>query len=494
MEKNKILLAAAEAVPFAQVGDLGVITGALARSLHKIGADVRCILPLYRGIREKYRTKLTKCAQLVIPTHDGDVKSTLYRIKNEGILFYFIEADQYFNRPYLYEEMDENGGWSDYPDNLERFSFFSRSIMEALKAIAFAPTVIHTFSWHTALVPALLKIYYRKDPLFRETRTLFTIPNAAFQGLFPGTLFPRTTLPAHFFSTEFYEYYGMINLLKGGVLFSDWITTISKRYARDIQTERHGHGLDGVFRDRAATLTGISNGLDYREWDPEKDPHTWKIRFNRDKLERKTTIKTRLLVEAGIPPERHQLPLFIFISRMDAQKGMGLIDEIKDRLLQLDINLLFCAEGSRRYVEMFQRMAEMSRERVLLLAGPPDTPRLHQLLAAADVLLMPAEFEPGGIHQLAALRYGTLPLVHDTGGLADTVTDGQDGFVFYQYKPEALLETVRRAVALYADREAWTAMQKHAMDKDVSWARTGREYMNIYEALRQAGLNAQQEA
>lgn len=494
MEKNKILLAAAEAVPFAQVGDLGVITGALARSLHKMGADVRCIVPLYRRIRENWHSKLARCARITVPTYEGEIETTLYRIKHEGILFYFVEADRYFDRPYLYEQLDEHGGWTDYPDNLERFSFFSRSVMEALKALAFAPTVIHTFSWHTALVPALLKIYYRRDPLFRETRTLFTIPNAAFQGLFPGNLFSRTTLPAHFFSTEFYEYYGMVNLLKGGVLFSDWITTISKRYARDIQSERHGHGLDGVFRDRAANLTGIINGLDCREWDPEKDPYTWKIRFNRDKLDRKAAIKKQLLVETGIPAERHAFPLFIFISRMDAQKGMGLIDEIKDRLLQLDINLLFCAEGSRRYVEMFQRMAEMSRDRVLLLGGPPDAPRLHQLIAAADVLLMPSEFEPGGLHQLAALRYGTLPLVHDTGGLADTVSDGCDGFVFYQYKPDSLLETIKRAVALHADHEAWTAMQRAAMDKDVSWARTGREYMAIYEGLRQAGLSGQQES
>ena len=295
-----------------------------------------------------------------------------------------------------------------FNDNLERFSFFSRAVLESVQQTGFIPHIIHCFSWHTALIPAYLKIFYKKTPPYNKIHTLFTLPNIAFQGLFPGEKFHRTGLPPHFFSTEFYEYYGMINLLKGGLLFSDRISTISQQYAKDIQNEKQGHGLEGVIRNRSEDITGIINGIEYSEWDPEKDKNNYGFKFSVDKPDNKQEIKKRLLKEAGIPAERADKPLLVFTSRLDTQKGLGLIEELKDNIRSLDVNLILCGEGSRRYLDMFHRMADLNPDWLSIFSNGFDNRVLHKVIAGGDILLMPSEYEPDGFFSA-----GRSPLRHN---------------------------------------------------------------------------------
>jgi len=484
MEKIRILLAAAESAPLARVGDLGSIIGSLSSHLQEAGVDIRIILPLYRIIKNEKKAHLRHNSQLIVHGPDGDTKSNLFQAKKNGITFYFVENDHYYDRPWLYEYMEEDGSWSDFNDNLERFSFFSRAVLEAIQETGFTPHLIHCFSWHTALIPPYLKIFYKKTPPFRGIKTLFTIPNIAFQGLFPGDKFSQTGLPPYFFSTEFYEYYGMLNLLKGGILFSDQISTISEQYARDIQSEKYGLGLEGVIRDRVNDLTGIINGIDYDEWDPSRDRNTYGLKFSANKPHNKLEIKRKLLKEAGIPAHSQDLPLIILTSRLETQKGLGLIEEIKDSLKPLDVTMIICSEGARRYLDMFTRMADLKPKWLSVFSRGSDTKTLHKVIAGGDILLMPSEFEPGGFYQLLALRYGTIPLVHNTGGLADTVTDEYNGFSFNRYSPEALLETLERTLTAFNNKPLWEKIRRHAMHEDYSCGRTAREYIKLYTSLK----------
>ena len=484
MEKIRILLAAAESSPFAKVGDLGSIIGALTSHLHDAGIDIRVILPFYRIIKDEKKARFTKCAELQVPGSNNNPHTTLYKAKKKGITYYLVENDSFYDRPWLYEYMEEDGSWSDFNDNLERFSFFSRAVLESVKETGFTPHVIHCFSWHTALIPAYLKIFYKKTPPFTKIKALLTIPNIAFQGLFPGDQFQQTSLPPHFFSTEFYEYYGMINLLKGGIIFSDKISTISKQYSLDIQTEKQGHGLEGVIRDKHDDLQGIINGIDYSEWNPEKDRLNYGIKYSIDKPVNKAQIKEKLLKEVGIPQHRFKKPLMIFPARLETQKGLGLIEEVKEQIKNMDVNLLLCSEGSKRYIDMFSRMADLNPDWLALYPTRPNSKELHRLIAGGDILLMPSEFEPGGFFQLLALRYGTIPLIHSTGGLKDTITDEYNGFCFQDYNPDAFLETIERALSAYRDESIWKTLMKNAMQEDYSCGKTAHDYIRLYTSLK----------
>lgn len=487
MPQTKILMVAAEAAPFALTGDLGQVTGSLPFYLREIGADVRIIMPYYACAAAMPRIGFRNLGVLPYFSQSGARPARVKKAVYHGQDYYFIAQDSLFKRDGIYQFRAPDGNFHDFPDNLTRFSFFSRAVLESLPVIDFYPDVIHCFSWHSALLPIYLRVLYGQRPQYARIRTLLTMLNLAFQGLFPADQYPVTGLPPALFTPENLEYYGMINILKGGILFSDALNTVSERYAKEIQTEQFGCGLEGVLRLRRDVLSGIMNGVDYKLWDPENDAHTYGISFNRDNLENKLLIKKRLLESLSLDSSKPERPLLIFTSRLEAQKGVGLIELIRDQLLEMDISLCVLSTGSRHYSELFRRMVEKRPDRIAFSEDIRDASLLHRVIAGGDIILIPSEYEPSGIYQQLALRYGTVPLVHKTGGLADTIMDEKNGFVFWNYTAPDFLATIKRAVDAYGDRDRWQVLQQGCMAEDWSWSNSARKYLTIYRKLLNQG-------
>lgn len=479
MKKTKILLTAAEAAPFAVLGDLAEVAGTLPFYLQDLGADVRVVVPYYKTVRENPAFKPTHLTDLEFEFNGDTVKATVLEYQYQGLTFYFIEKEEFFFRDGFYQYKTTDHKYRDYEDNLHRFAFFSKAALELIPQTGFIPEVVHCYAWHTALIPVYLKSVYADREPYNRIRTLFTIPNIAFQGLFPGQIFPVTGLPDNLFAPDALEYYGMINLLKGGLLYADALNTVSRQYAREIQTPQFGYGLEGVIQQRRHDITGITDGIDYENWDPAKDPYTWGIHFDRDSLQKKRQIKERLLDHFNLDPDLDR-PLLIYLSRLEAHKGMGLLEECREELLQRDTSMIILGTGNQRYIEFLNRLQSIFPDRISYSAETKDTALLHRLIAGADILLMPSEFEPCGLHQQLALRYGTVPLVHSTGGLADTVSDNYNGFVFHDYNGRELLHTMERTLEAYHNKAKWKAIQKNGMDQDWSWANSAKKYYEIY--------------
>ena len=478
----KIAVVASEGVPFSKTGGLADVVGALPGALAALGHDVSVFLPKYRQTRVAEPKTILR--SITVPFDDRyRFCSVLDGGTLHGVRFYFIDYPPYFDRDALY-----GTPLGDYRDNAERFGLFCRAVIEATKILG-APDIFHCHDWQSALVPILLRSLYADDPALQEAATVFTIHNIGYQGLFPPDTLPLLLLPWDLFTIDKLEFYGKVNFLKGALVFSDFVTTVSRKYSQEIQSSEYGFGLEGVLRARSATITGILNGVDYQEWDPETDKYIG-CHFNTTALADKAKCKQDLLAEFGVNGGDSKLPVIGIVSRFAAQKGFDLISQVADRLAREEMIFVVLGSGDKDYEELFRRLNKTYPQKFAVKIAY-DNKLAHKIEAGADMLLMPSRYEPCGLNQIYSLRYGTVPIVRATGGLDDTIenwdpaTKKGTGFKFTEYTGEALLATVRTALQAFRDRDGWQILMRNGMSKDFSWAASAREYVRVFERVRQ---------
>ncbi len=476
----KILLAASEVVPFAKTGGLADVVGALPRALLKLGCEVAVVLPKYRNISpEKYKLKLLH-KDMPVPMGMGEMTADILstRLGNTHATAYFIQNDRYFDREGFYGTSE-----GDYHDNAERFAFFSRTIMEMPKVLGWVPDILHLNDWQTGLAAAYLKTLYKNDPAYANTRSLFTIHNMAYQGLFPKYILPMTGIGWEEFTAAKLEFYDQVNYLKAGLVYSDALNTVSERYAQEIQTDEFGHGLQGVLRSRTSDLYGIVNGIDYDEWNPATDREI-PAQYTMKNHEKKTESKRKLLEEMGLR-FNEKTPVIGLVSRLTDQKGLDLIADAIEGFLSLDVQFVVLGTGEPRYHALFESLKQRFPSK-LAVALKFDQRLSKMIYAGSDLFLMPSRFEPCGLGQMIAMKYGTIPLVRRTGGLADTVEnlspDGKKGtgFVFDNYRSDELLATLRRAVEAFHQPKLWKSLVQRSMKEDFSWDVSAGRYLDLY--------------
>jgi len=478
-----VAFAASESVPFSKTGGLADVVGALPRALAKLGHRVTVYLPRYKETKLPTESK-TVLHSVTVPFDDKfRFCSVIDGGSHDGVQFYFIDYPPFFDRDALY-----GTPLGDYPDNAERFALFCRAVIEASKILG-VPDVFHCHDWQSALVPILLRSLYAEDPAFARVPTVFTIHNIGYQGLFPADTLPLLMLSWDLFTISKLEFFGRVNFLKGALVFSDFITTVSKKYSHEIQTTEYGFGLEGVLKSRAATLTGILNGVDYSEWSPEHDPYIAR-QYSIDDLSGKAECKRDLLATYGATKIDPELPVMGIVSRFAAQKGFDLISLTMDRLAHEDVVLCVLGSGDRVYEDMFRRLNKLYPDKVLIKVAY-DNAIAHKIEAGADMFLMPSRYEPCGLNQIYSLKYGTVPIVRATGGLDDTIeiwdqkTGKGTGFKFSTYTGDALLGIVKTALTTFKHKENWQTLMRTGMAKDYSWATSAREYVKVYERAQQ---------
>ena len=470
----RILMVASEAAPFAKTGGLADVVGALPRALARLGQHVDVVLPRYRGILAG-----NSVARLTVPLGGQVAKATIYAHDDEGTRMLFVDHPGYFDRDYLY-----GAAGHDYPDNPERFAFLCRAALEWAASSAEPYDVLHGHDWQAGLLPVLQR--EMAAPALHAVPCVFTIHNLAYQGIVDASWLPRLGLGWEWMHINALEYWNRISLLKGGIVFSRRITTVSPRYAREIQTPEYGFGFDGILRHRSGDIVGILNGIDYDQWDPARDGNLPEP-FDAHRLDGKQAARGALLATFGLPPDPGRTrPVVGMISRLVDQKGFDLLEALSDELPRLNASFVLLGSGERRYEDLWLALASRYPDRVGARIGF-DEALAHQIEGGADLFLMPSRFEPCGLNQMYSLRYGTVPLVRATGGLYDTVrnfdepTGSGTGFTFDEYTPQALLSTLRWALRIYEDRAAWQRMQVAGMQQDFSWEASAREYVKVYE-------------
>jgi len=478
----RILFAASECVPFSKTGGLADVVGALPPALAALGHDVSVYLPRYK--QTKLADPKTVLKSVTIPFDDSHrFCSVLDGGKHSGVQFYFIDYPPFFERDALYGTPT-----GDYPDNAERFSLYSRAVLEAAKILG-VPDVFHCHDWQSALIPVLLRSVYAEDPVFRGVPSVFTIHNMGYQGLFPPDTLPLLMLSWDLFTIDKMEFYGKVNFLKGALSFADFITTVSKKYSQEIQTSEYGFGLEGVLRARSGTVTGILNGVDYDQWSPQQDKFI-KARYSPEDLSGKALCKQDLLAEFGVANANPDLPVIGIVSRFAAQKGFDLISQVADRLAREELIVVALGAGDKEYEDLFRRLNKQFPQKIAVKVAY-DNAIAHKIEAGSDMFLMPSRYEPCGLNQIYSLKYGTVPVVRATGGLDDTIEpwDARSGrgtgFKFTEYSGEALLSTVHQALAAFKDKTGWQRLMRNGMAKDFSWNNSAKEYVRVYERVRQ---------
>jgi starch synthase len=477
-----IAFAASECVPFSKTGGLADVVGALPKALAAAGHQVSVYLPRYR--QTKLPDPQTVVRSITIPFDDHYRFCSIISGGNlGGIRYYFVEYPAYFDREAIY-----GGAAGDYPDNAERFALFSRAVLEATKILG-VPHIFHCHDWQTALIPVLLHTQYATDPAFRDVATVFTIHNIGYQGLFSPDTLPLLTLPWDLFTISKMEFFGQVNFLKGALIYADFVTTVSRKYAQEIQTTEFGFGLDGVLHDRASTVAGILNGVDYDEWSPQADKFTI-AKYSPEDLSGKAKCKQDLLNSFGMAGADPKLPVIGIISRFASQKGFDLIAQIVDRLVREDLLMIGIGSGDKKYEEMFLRLNKQYPKKIAVKIAY-DNALAHKIEAGSDMFLMPSQYEPCGLNQIYSLKYGTVPIVRATGGLDDTIeswdarTGKGTGFKFSEFSGEVLLLTIKNALLAFRDQSSWQTLMRNGMKKDFSWDASAREYIRIYERVKQ---------
>jgi starch synthase len=475
----RILMVASEAAPFAKTGGLADVVGALPRALVRLGHSVDVVMPRYRGISIG-----EPMGEVSVPLGPQVTNTPAYAVTEAGVRTIFIDHPGYYDRDHLYGAVGH-----DYPDNPARFAFLSRAALEWASGATQPYDAVHAHDWQTGLVPVFLRALSDRSA-FRGASTMFTIHNLAYQGIFDAGWLPRLGLSASLMHIDALEYWSQISLLKGGVMFSRVLTTVSPRYAEEIQTREYGNGFDEILRSRSLDLLGIRNGIDDQEWDPARDPHLPEP-FDASCLERKVASKRVVLQAFGLPGDDATLsrPLVGLISRLVDQKGFDLLAALVEELPRLDASFVLLGTGEQRYEDLWLALAARHPGRIGARLGF-DEAMAHRIEGGADVFLMPSRFEPCGLNQMYSLRYGTIPVVHATGGLYDTVrnydpkTGSGNGFTFDEYSPQTLLSTLQLALDVFHDRGAWRRMQLAGMHEDFSWDASAREYVTMYERAR----------
>jgi starch synthase len=479
MDRVRVILAASEVTPYAKTGGLADVISALPKALARLGIDIHLVAPRYRSVTQGELV----FNDLRVPIAWSDRLVSVYRDRNGEVPVYFIDAPEYFNRDGIY-----GSATGEYRDNAERYAFFSRSVLELAKRLGPPPDVIHCNDWQTGLLPLYLHTVYAGDPYFARTATLFTIHNLAYQGLFDPGLLGRFGIGSDVYRTDDgIEFYGIASALKAGIISATAISTVSPRYAQEIQTSEHGARMDGLLRWRSSDLIGIFNGVDYEVWNPQTDPLIAQ-HYGPDNLEGKTACKAELLKQFNLPVELER-PVVACISRLTAQKGFDLVQQAIAQIMSLDIYFVLLGSGDSGLENFFQRLRDAVPDRVAVYFGFNDT-LAHQIEAGADMFLMPSYYEPCGLNQIYSLKYGTPPVVRATGGLDDTVeqydpaTRTGNGFKFYEYNAARMLEALSEARQLYADRQLWQALMLNGMRADYSWDQSARQYVEVYRRLR----------
>ncbi len=476
----RILIATPEAVPYVKTGGLGDVTGALVKEFRRRNLEASLILPLYKTIKDKFTPEPTG-KSIRLQMGDMSLEGMVWISDSSPVpCAYFIECDELFGREELYGLPG-----SDYPDNALRFAFFSRAVLETCLAMDINPDVIHCNDWQTGMLPLYLGGLYRSA--FDRTATLYTIHNLGYQGIFAAPDLKCTGIGKDYFTPEGIEFYGRMNFMKAGLIYADLLTAVSETYAREILQREFAFGLEGVIRTREKDLYGVLNGIDYGEWDPAGDGMIPK-KYDPDNLQGKANCRRALLKEAGITNGKS--PLFGVVSRFSEQKGIDLIAESVDDLISLGMNVVVLGRGDTHHQNLLTDIAARNPGRVSVRTGFEE--RLARLIyAGSDFFLMPSRYEPCGLGQLIALRYGAVPVVRKTGGLADTVRDydhltaSGTGFIFEDYTPSALKNAAKRAACVFVDKKRLGRVVREAMREDFSWEKPADAYLGLYEKALQ---------
>lgn len=468
----KILMVAAEAVPFVKTGGLADVIGSLPAALRRHDCDVRVAIPRYAGIASDLVTAAPLASQTI--DFEGQLQNaTIHRATADGVPFYLIDAPQYYNRQRLYG----------FEDDALRFGFFCRACLDLPQAVGWQPDVIHCHDWHAALLPV-----YQHLAAPARAATVFTVHNLAYQGVTAAAYMPRLGLPWELFNYHQLEFYGQLNPMKGGLVFADALTTVSRGYAAEITTAEYGAGLNGVLRERADHLAGILNGIDYARWNPRTDPHLT-AHYGPDDLAGKAACKRDLLQRLGLPlPGNKPMPVIGIVSRLSEQKGFDLVERALEAIVAMGCYLVVLGSGSEHFMRLFAAMQRRYPRAIACELGRFNNELAHRIYAGSDIFLMPSHYEPCGLGQMIALAYGTVPVVRATGGLADTVhefdvlTGEGNGFVFHDYTAPALIEAVRRAVDCYRG-PGWNRLVANTFACDFSWDQSALQYIGLYESL-----------
>ena len=477
----RILFVASEGLPFSKTGGLADVVEALPKALAALGHEAAVVLPRYRG------TKATTAIMPSVTVPLGDrlrFPAVVDGALLHGVRYFFVDDPEYFDRDGIY-----GNAAGDFPDNAERYSLFCRTAIEIAKHV-WPADVLHCHDWQTALVPVLLRTSYSGDPVAKDLPVVFTIHNMGYHGLFAPGAIEHAGIPREVFHPGGLEFFGNVNFLKGGLVFADYLTTVSPTYAKEIRTPEYGFGLDGVARSRGDRLVGILNGVDYSAWNPEKDKLI-AMKYSAKDLSGKQVCKQELLEIFGISHEHAARPLVGIVSRFADQKGFDLIAERAHELMRMDLALVVLGTGDRKYEELFRALASAYPGRVGVKIAY-DNALAHKIEAGADLFLMPSRYEPCGLNQIYSMKYGTVPVVRATGGLEDSVEQFDlehgtgTGFKFADYSSGAMLYAVRQALQHFVDEGIWRRIQLNGMAKDFSWKGPAAAYMGVYEAARAA--------
>ncbi|WP_251554564.1 glycogen synthase GlgA [Neobacillus muris] len=473
----KVLFAVSECQPFAKSGGLADVAGSLPRELNNLGSDVRVILPKYGTIAEEFKNKMVKVKEFTVPVGWRNQYCGIEELVHQGVTYYFVDNEYYFKRDRLYGFYDDG----------ERFAYFNRAVLEMMEELQFFPDVVHCHDWHTGMIPYLLRTEYYKRKGYGSIRTVFTIHNLQFQGIFPKEVIKDLLgLDWEAFNQGHLEFFGAVNFMKGALVAADKITTVSPTYKQEIQTGEYGEKLDGLLRQRNEDLIGIINGIDEDFYNPENAPFIYKP-FSYRNPGNKLMNKREIQRFAGMRTSAN-VPLMVMISRLTKQKGLDLVRCVLREILQEDIQILILGTGDYEYEHYLRQAARIYPEK-LKVYTEFDEVFAHKLYAAADLFLMPSLFEPCGLGQLIAMRYGAIPIVRETGGLNDTVqayneyTGEGNGFSFRHYNAHDMLYTIRRALHFYQNKQVWDSIVKQAMEKDYSWTQSAFSYNQLYAEL-----------
>ncbi|GCD09775.1 glycogen synthase GlgA [Clostridium tagluense] len=474
----KVLFVASEAYPFIKTGGLGDVAYALPKALRKMGIDARVIIPKYSTIPLSFKNCMENLASFTVPVGWRNQYCGLKYLTYEDMPYYFVDNEYYFERPEIYGCYDDG----------ERYSYFSKAVLESIKHMGdFVPDIIHCNDWHSGILPALLKDSYSDDEMYSEIKSVFTIHNLKYQGVFPKEILDELlNLDEGYFSDDALKFYDAISFMKGGIVFADAVTTVSETYAGEIQTPFYGEGLDGLLRSKSEKLYGIVNGIDYELYNPKVDK---KIFYNFDSDSIKQKVKNKLKLQNQLSfTVNENIPLVGIVTRLVKQKGLDLIVAKLQELLSLPIQIVLLGNGDGYYEDIFQYYASIYPSRISTNIVF-DEVLAQKIYAASDIFLMPSLFEPCGIGQLIALKYGSIPIVRETGGLKDTIipynkyTGTGNGFSFENYSSDELMDTITSALNLYNDKDSWNKLVKNAMISNNSWENSAKNYMDLYSNL-----------
>ena len=472
----KILFVASEMAPFAKTGGLADVAGSLPFALEKEGHQVSVVLPLYSKIGEKFRKKMKKIKEFYVDLDWRRQYAGIYKYTKDGVDIYFVDNEYYFHRHALYGMYDDG----------ERFAFFNKAVVQMIKELDLQTDIVHANDWHTGLIPVYVRDFAKGQDYYRDIKTVFTIHNLKYQGIFPAEILGLAGISREYFHEEGLKYHDAVNFMKAGIVYCDALTTVSGSYAQEIKYEFYGENLQGIIRRHEYKLRGIVNGIDYGLYNPEKDTRI-PYHYNQKDLEGKWLNKKELQKTFGLP-EKGDVPVLSMVSRLVDMKGLDLVRYILDELLQEDIQIVVLGTGESQYEEMFRHFNWKYPDKMSahLYFNEEEA---HLVYAGSDMFLMPSMAEPCGISQLIALRYGTVPIVREAGGLKDTVIpynrfagDGT-GFSFSNYNAHELLDTIRRATEVYRNKEEWRELVIRAMEAKHDWEKSSKEYTRLYTTL-----------